>query len=148
MKKEYEKALKKLAYYCAYQERCSLEVRRKLRGFELTDLERLKIIQKLEEEDFLNEERFAESYARGKFINNRWGRVKIRAGLYSKNINERLIDRGISLLDPKEYKKTIKRLIEVKIKIDRKITKDKMIKYLQQKGYTYEEVKPYLGKLK
>lgn len=145
---DYEKALKKLGYYCAYQERCLLEVRRKLSGFELTDIDRQKIIQKLEEEDFLNEERFAESYARGKFSNNRWGRAKIRGALYYKNINDRLIERGISLLDPKEYKKTIKRLIEVKLKIDRKITKDKMVKYLQQKGYTFDEVKPYLGKLK
>jgi len=60
-------ALAKLRHYCAYQERCHQEVRSKLlklgvRGYDLE-----LIISELIEENFLNEERFARSYARGKF---------------------------------------------------------------------------------
>ena len=70
--------LSKIRKYCDYQERCHQEVRYQLikLGARGDILE--KIIGQLVEEGFLDEERFARAFARGKFRNNLWGRQKIR----------------------------------------------------------------------
>lgn len=60
-----QEGLQKLQRYCAYQDRCHQGVRSKLieLGIYGDDLE--EIIVELIEENFLNEERFARSYAQG-----------------------------------------------------------------------------------
>ena len=74
-------ALKKLQRYCAYQERCHQEVRQKLLdlGIYGDDLE--DIIAELITDNFLNELRFAQIYAGGKFRIKKWGRHRIRQEL-------------------------------------------------------------------
>jgi regulatory protein len=71
-----EDALKKLQRYCAYQDRCHQEARRKLLdlGIYGDDLE--EIISELISDNFLNEERFARSFARGKFRIKGWGKCE------------------------------------------------------------------------
>ena len=60
-------ATRKLEGYCAYQERCHKEVIQKLRDMRMIPEAVDQIITHLIQENYLNEERFAQSYARGKF---------------------------------------------------------------------------------
>src|SRR5690606_40103744 len=64
----------KIASYCAYQERCQKEVRDKLYEYGLHSHEVENLITSVILEGFLNEERFAKAFARGKFRIKKWGR--------------------------------------------------------------------------
>ena len=86
-----EKILIKLKSYCAYQERSSYDVNRKLASFELSSSQVNYLMEQLIASDFLNEERFARQFAGGKFRMNQWGRIKIRYALRKIQINESLI---------------------------------------------------------
>ena len=78
---------KKIEFYCAYQERCKMEVAQKLRKLGIFGDELEKYICDLIDNDFLNEKRFSECYVRGKFNNNNWGRIKIIRELKSRKIS-------------------------------------------------------------
>ena len=62
-----EEALQKLMHFCAYRDRSQKEVEDKLNDMHMIDAAKEKIIIELMQEGFLNEERFARSFVRGKF---------------------------------------------------------------------------------
>ena len=66
----------KLEHYCAYQERSQQEVRDKLYNYGLHSAEVEDVICELIGANFLNEERFANAYALGKFRIKQWGEIK------------------------------------------------------------------------
>ena len=105
-------ALEKAMKYCAYQERCQSEVRQKLRQFQITSDQREEVISLLIQQDFLNEERFSQAYARGKFRMNHWGKKKIKLALKQKDISEYCIKKGIQEIEESEYSEVLTNLIE------------------------------------
>jgi regulatory protein len=72
------------------------------------------IVSNLIENNFLNEERFAKAYARGKFKQKGWGRVKIKQGLKLKKIPDKLINKALQEIDGDEYMNTLSRIIQKK----------------------------------
>lgn len=108
-------ALDKMKKYCAFQDRCIQEVRQKLASEGFRGEQAEFVIAELISEGFLNEERFARSFARGKFRINQWGRVKIEAGLRAKGISAACIRLGLSEIRDEEYASMLKR-IAVKLK--------------------------------
>ncbi|MDA7625775.1 RecX family transcriptional regulator, partial [bacterium] len=114
-----EDALYKLQKYCAYQERCHQEVRTKLidLGCYGDDLE--EVITSLITENFLNEERFAQSYARGKFRFKKWGRVRIRQELKFRKISTYCLKKAMEEINDEEYFEVIKTLLLKKNKVVR-----------------------------
>ena len=82
-----EEAKKKLEGYCSYQERCHKEVEQKLAEMNMIDQAKDIIIMHLMNQNFLNEERFAKSFARGKFSMKNWGKVRIIKELKFRNIS-------------------------------------------------------------
>jgi len=134
-----EEALAKLQRYCAYQDRCHKEVRTKLLDHGIYGDELEEIIVELIQENFLNEERFARSYARGKFRIKKWGKVKIRRELKMRQISDYCLRKAMEEIEEQEYEKTIDDLIErkwkeIKEKDDFK-KKGKLARYLESKGY-------------
>jgi len=107
-----EEGLAKLQRYCVYQDRCHQEVRYKLLdlGIYGDDLE--EIIAELISENFLNEERFARSYARGKFRIKRWGRIRIGLELKKRNISAYCRKKAMEELAEEDYEGTLRQLIE------------------------------------
>ncbi len=140
-KKIYDKksAKLKIEQYCAYQERSQQEVRDKLydMGLHKEDVEN--IISELIDNNFLNEERFATTFARGKFRIKHWGRIKIKQHLKLKKVSEYCIKKALSLIDPNEYEKIIIQLIEKKNRelkeSDAYIKKQKVIRYVVSRGF-------------
>ena len=124
-----EKALDKLQRYCAYQDRCHSEVRSKLLdlgvyGYDLED-----IMASLIEDKFLDEERYARSFVRGKFRMKRWGRYKIRQALKQKHISAYCLKKGFEEIEDEEYYNT---LIEVIQKKNRLTKADNLFKRKQK----------------
>lgn len=138
---ELDKAKKKIASYCAYQERCQQEVRSKLYSYGLYRNEVEELIAWLITENFLNEERFAQTFAGGKFRVKQWGRLKISQALQQKDISAYCIKKGLAEIDEEAYLETIKGLAERKLgEFQLKISnpyqlKDKVSKFLISKGF-------------
>lgn len=140
---------KKLADYCVYQDRSHYEVEQKLKELKtLNEDERGEILIWLIQNNFLNEERFSKSYARGKFYQKKWGKNKIKQGLKQKRIPTNLIDKGIEEINEDDYKSTLMELTEKKWNIIREsevyLKKKKIYNYLLQKGYEYNLINEIL----
>ena len=86
-----DQVLDKMAKYCAYQERCVKDVREKLKTFDLPDEEKAKILDYLLDNRFVNDERFAKSFVRGKVNQSGWGLNKIRFHLMQKGFESNLV---------------------------------------------------------
>ena len=134
----------KLVNYCVYQDRCHAEVEQKMKEFVLIPEAKEEIILYLIKENYLNEERFARSYTRGKFYIKKWGKNKIKQQLRIKGISDKLIVKSFSEIDDLDYQLTIRDFIE-KLMPSYKGLKDyqrkqKLIKFLMSKGYEYDEI--------
>mgnify|MGYP000970945108 CR=1 FL=1 len=108
-------ARSKIAKYCAYQERCHQEVRDKLYSFGLYKDDVEQLIYELIQNNFINEERFAIAYTRGKFNYKKWGRNRIRQELKLRKISDFCIKKGMQTIDDEVYEETLLALLEKKI---------------------------------
>ena len=107
-----EEALKKAEIYCAYQERCHLEVRTKLQEMRMIPEAIDHIIGHLLTEGYLNEGRFTEQFVLGKFRHKGWGRARLKQELRQREITPLAIDRAFRIIDPEEYQETFDRWVE------------------------------------
>jgi len=134
-----EQATQKLKHYCAYQERSHSEVKKKLYDLGVWKRDHDEILASLIEENYLNEERFAIAFARGKFRMKQWGKVKIRHELKEKQVGEYCIKRALKQIDEEAYLKTLRKLAAEKYKSLKAeqflVRKKKTIDFLLQKGY-------------
>ena len=147
-----KEAFLKACMFCAYQERTQNEVREKLYGMGLKKDVVEELISKLITENFINEERFAKTYAGGKFRIKRWGRIKILEGLKQKRISEYCIKKGLQEITEEDYLDTIATLIENKwsLSVEEDIfkKKNKVATYLIGKGFEPDLVWEALKSLK
>lgn len=143
-------SLQKLKQYCAYQERCHLEVRDKLQSLRAGRSESEEIIAILISENYLNEERYAIQFAGGKFRMKQWGKNKIKQALKLKQISEYCIRKALENIDSDEYEKTFQKLTQQKLatlKSEKNIfiKKRKLQDFLLQKGYESDLIRRMLN---
>ena len=144
--------LQKIQYFCSYQERCIRETEEKLKDWAVQKKLIHSIISQLQEEGYINEERFAKVYAGSKFRINKWGRQKIEFELKLKGIPEGIIKKGIEEIDEEDYQRILRDLIRKKQKgitpeKDLNI-REKIITFVQGKGYEMELILTALKELK
>ena len=139
----------KLERFCAYQERCHLDVVQKMRGLAIDSNTIDEIVVYLIQNQFLNEERFARSFSRGKHRIKNWGNVRIINELKARNISQTIIKMALTEISTEEYFNTFESL---SAKIWENITEKNELKkrkkfcdYLLRKGFesqfVYEKVK-------
>jgi len=143
-----DKALQKLKHYCGYQERSHAEVKQKLYSLGLFEKEAEELISRLMEEGYLDEERFAISYASGKSRNNGWGRIKIRHELQQRGISKYCILKALQSLDESEYIAGFQRLADKKwhsLRSEKNIfvKKNKWQQFLLQRGFEQSIIKTW-----
>ncbi len=107
-----KEAIQKIEFFCSYQERCHEEVVSKLRTMKMDSDEIDRIMVHLIAENFLNEERFACSFARGKHRIKHWGKIRILNELKFRNISQTLINTALKEITPEEYLNTFHTLAE------------------------------------
>ena len=132
-------ATKKLESYCAYQERCHKEVNQKLRDMGMIPQAIDQIISQLIQENYLNEERFAQSFARGKFNIKKWGKNRIVNELKFRGISIYNIKTALKEIDDSQYTETLdalakKKLAQIKENNLQK-KKKKLTDYLLYRGW-------------
>ncbi len=132
--------LEKARKFCAYQERCIFDIKKKLISWKIEEAIISDIILQLKKEDYINEDRYTLAFATGKLRSNRWGRNKISYALHQKQIPELTIQIALNSLDEKEYINTLKAVLSSKIINDDDETKRnyKLVRYAQQKGFQPE----------
>ncbi|MCB0559069.1 MAG: RecX family transcriptional regulator [Lewinellaceae bacterium] len=137
-----EEALAKMQRYCAYQERCHEEVRSKLLNMGVYSDWREEIIVQLIEENFLNEERFARSFARGKFRIKQWGRNRIRQELKKRKISDYCVRKAMEEIEEADYRSTLETaLVKKNISLDEEDAyqrKAKLARYAVSRGFESE----------
>lgn len=134
-----QQARAKAMKYCAYQERTQQEVRDKLYGYGLYPGAVEEVLTDLITEDFVNEERYAQSFVRGKFRQNKWGKTKIRLALQQKKISDYCIRQGMQEIDEADYQETLHSLMQRKWNSlegeDAYARQNKTVRYVLGKGY-------------
>ena len=134
-----DQVLDKMAKYCAYQERCVKDVRDKLKTFDLPQEEKDKILDYLLDNRFVNDERFARSFVRGKINQSGWGVNKIRFHLMQKGIAKETIDEALGQTDEDLYRQRLIDILKTKSKTIKAETdferKRKLAAYAMQKGF-------------
>ena len=95
--------LEKMRSYCMYQERCILEVKKKLTRLHVVHKSKSKIIDHLIEDDYLNEVRFSKSFIQGKLRIKKWGRIKLNYELSIRGIKKFIIDEEINKISKVDY---------------------------------------------
>ena len=145
-------AREKIQAYCAYQERCHMEVTMKLKSWGLIQEAIDLLIIELIQFNFLNEERYARNYARGKFRIKKWGKLKIRMALKKREVFFKCIDIAMLEIDDKTYLNTLKELLQKKNDVLKETNsykrKMKLIQYLVTRGYEYDLIHDALVELK
>ena len=134
----------KINKYCAYQERTHLEVRNKLFEYGLASDDVDMLISQLITDGYLNEERFAKTFAGGKFRIKGWGRIKIIHELEAKGLTKNCIFIGLKEITESDYVETLQILLKKKAAVvqadDDFIRRDKIARYAIQKGFEPELV--------
>ncbi|WP_374449252.1 regulatory protein RecX [Cloacibacterium normanense] len=140
----FQEIKQKLVNFCVYQDRCHSDVEQKMKEFVLIPEAKEEIILYLIKENYLNEERFARSYTRGKFYIKKWGKNKIKQQLRLKGISDKLIAISFSEIDEHDYQDTIRDFIEKLLPTYNGLKdyqrKQKLIKFLMSKGYEFEMI--------
>jgi len=118
MKKEYsfEELLHKAASYCSISEHCIADVNEKLTLWEVPDEDREKIIEKLVDDDFINEKRYCVAFTKDKFHFNKWGKIKISYALKQKGLSNELINNALKTIDEGEYEEMLAVILKTKLK--------------------------------
>ena len=134
-----KEATLKLMQYCAYRDRSQKEVEEKLKEMRMIPMACEEIIIKLMQEDFLNEERFARSFVRGKFRIKAWGRNKIKQELKRRDISSPIIKLAFTEIEEGEYITSLRQIAKKKLALLKEPNtfkkKKKLSDYLLQKGY-------------
>ncbi len=153
---ELDLGMQKMARYAAYQDRSRRELETKLRQIGCPEDKQEEVLEELARQGFWDEERFARSFARGKFRQKGWGKMKIRQGLWAKGVDSELVDLVLDEeIDTEEYQSLIEKELTKRLEkakgeqADQKEpgtegidyeAQQKIIKSLVQRGFEHELV--------
>lgn len=131
-------ALNKAAAYCSMAEHCTSEVRDKLNAWGM-EQHADPVIARLTKEGFINENRYAQSFAKEKIRFNHWGRTKVVQALRLKGIHSTVIREAIDAFDEDEYEEILRQVIQSKartVKARSEYEKNgKLIRFALSRGF-------------
>ena len=139
-----------MSRYCAYQDRTQQQVRDKLYDLGLRSDVVEEVITALVTDGFINEERFARSFAGGKFRIKKWGRLKIEHQLKMKGLTEYCVRAGMKEIEDDDYLKTLEELASKKYESlngTEAIKKEKTKRFLANKGYEFDLINKVLREI-
>ncbi len=143
--------IERIKNWCAYQERSAYETRIKLKTYGLNAESIDLVIAELISENFLNEERFAKAFVRGKFSIKHWGIQKIKQALKFHHISEYSVKKALAQIDTSNYAEELKKIVEKKLATLKKESplqqKQKLYRYALSKGYESQYIEIVLQEI-
>lgn len=135
--------LHRAAAYCSGAERCIQDVQKKIKAAGLTSGESDRIIARLLQEKFIDENRFARYFVNDKLRFNKWGRIKIAYELQKKNIPSSIRLEALAVIDEKEYEETLLTLLKAKKRStkgkDERDVYQKLLRFAAGRGFESRE---------
>lgn len=134
-----KEATLKVKRICSAKEECKFDICDKLRSWGISEGDIPKIIKDLETENYINEERYTNSFMHDKLLFNHWGKIKLRYFLKQKRIADHIISAALDHIDEEKYldiirAELIKKIKSIKAK-DPYLIKSKLYSYISQKGF-------------
>lgn len=150
-KDKQQEAFQRAAVICSKAEKSSGSIFRKLKEWELSEEEALPVIKKLQSEKFIDDERYARSYAQDKFRFNKWGKIKIAYNLRAEKIETRLIDNALDEIDDEEYYAVLEELLASKNQGIRSVNlydkKAKLFRFARGRGFETDLIYSVLNEI-
>lgn len=129
----------KIGRFCAFRERSPKEVQDKLASWNVPALEAEEVMRMLLEDNYLNEQRFANAFCHDKFEFNSWGKQKIKSHIYQHQLSVDVIEEALKRIDPDKYFERLQVLIQKKwdsLSVeDKQKRKQKVVAYAVSKGF-------------
>lgn len=149
---EYRKALYYLMNWCARAERSIVDVQKKLNKMQLPDDLSNQLVQQLQDEGYLNNQRFIDAYIHDAFHYNKWGIQKIKQALYAKGITGKMVDEAFArLIDKEEQIQLLEKELMKKMKslgaIPEFQKKAKLLRFAASRGYQMDLVYSCLNRI-
>lgn len=142
--------LKRAMNYCALAERCTYDVVKKMTEWGVPEEEFDSILEKLRQEKFLDDDRYANSFVADKWKLDQWGRSKISNGLFHKGFDEQKIQRALDTIDQDVYVNIMENVLSRKretIKSEPAIQQmKKIISFGTSRGYEEDLIWQWLEK--
>lgn len=151
MKKEMneQEAYLQLAALCAQAEHCEQEMRDKMKRWELDETVQNRVINRLTEERYIDNERYARAFVKDKIRYNKWGRRKVQQALWMKRIDTDIQQQVLDEIDEKEYLDVLRPLLKQKRKSikagnDYELNQ-KLVRFALSRGFTFDIIRQCLN---
>ncbi len=131
--------LERAARYCAGAEHCVADVEQLLARLGANDVQIDEVIGILQKQQYLDEQRYCRAFVHDKVAFQAWGRMKIIMGLRAKHLPEQEIQQALEDMDETVYASNIRKAIQSKRGQD----KQKIIRFMLQRGYTFDDLRRY-----
>ena len=131
--------LERAARYCAGAEHCIVDVAQLLARLGANDVQIDEVIGILQKQQYLDEQRYCRAFVHDKVVFQAWGRMKIIMGLRTQHLPEQEIQQALDDMDETVYASNIRKAIQSKRGQD----KQKIIRFMLQRGYTFDDLRRY-----
>lgn len=132
-------ALHRAAALCSSAEHCTADIREKLARWGVTEADSCTIIDRLVQERFIDEQRYAVAFVKDKFRFSGWGRIKMRYALQQKRIDGSDIDHALATLDEEQYNDRLLELLQAKSRSirddDPEARRAKLFRFAASRGF-------------
>ena len=140
-----QEAYLQLAALCAQAEHCEQEMRDKMKRWEIDEMAQNRIIQRLVEERYVDNERYARAFVKDKIRYNKWGRRKVQQALWMKRIDNDIQQRVLDEIDDKEYLDVLRSLLKqkrksIKAESDYELNQ-KLVRFALGRGFTFDIIR-------
>ena len=140
-----EEALSRVASYCSTAEHCRAEISEKLQRWGIAYDTIARILDRLESEKFIDDERFCRAFVNDKFRFSKWGKMKIAQGLYMKKIPSDVAWRYLNEIDEEEYLAVLRGLLASKKKSvhaqDEYELNGKLMRFAMSRGFELKDIR-------
>ncbi len=138
-------ALSKLMAYCANAEHCRAELTEKMQRWGLAYDAMNRIADRLEDEKFVDEERYCRAFINDKYKFAKWGKVKIAQALKLKKIPPYVYNLMLNNIDEEEYLGILRKLLDAKRKSVRAATpyeqNGKLVRFALSRGFEMKDIR-------
>jgi len=141
-------AMIRLTAKCAVSEYCRADIRKMMSRWELPEGVADKIIKRLQDERYIDEQRYAHAFVRDKFRYNHWGWIRIEQELRRRNIPQEYIDEAKEEISDDDNLEALRKIINskrptVKGKNEYEVNA-KLFRFALSRGFSYSAINQVL----
>lgn len=134
--------LDKACRYCSSAEHCKSEIKEKLYQWQCPREQFDDIISYLEENNYIDEERYCHAYVHDKILFQKWGKIKVRMMLISKQLPDEYICEALDEFNQEDYLNILQQIVDKQLPL---LGEEKTIRHCLSHGFTYDDIKSVMN---